>query len=84
MEMKRKFDTEAMHVLIEEISPMGSAFGVNEKGEEVFFNTRLVTRMKLDTADEVMAHCVENYADKVEDIPWRCIRVSGVLRPDED
>ena len=84
MKMKRKFDTEEMHVLVEEISPMGSAFGMNEAGEGVFFNVRLVERMELEMADEVIAHCIENYPDKVEEIPWRCIRISDSLRPDED
>jgi hypothetical protein len=77
MEMRRKFDTEEMQVLVEELSHTGSAFGMNEEGDGVFFNARLVDRMDLETGDEVIAHCVPNYEDKVDEIPWRCIRVSN-------
>jgi hypothetical protein len=41
----------------------------------VFFNSRIVERMELEEGDEIVAHCIPNYVDKRDDIPWRCIRV---------
>jgi hypothetical protein len=67
MEMQRKFDTVEMQVLVEELSHTGSAFGMNEESDGVFFNARLVDRMDLETGDEVIAHCVPNYQDKIDE-----------------
>ena len=41
-----KFNTEKMLVLIEDVSHANSAFGVNESGDSVFFNSRIVTRWR--------------------------------------
>ena len=43
------FHAEKMFVLIECLTYSGSAFGVNEKGEGVFFNARIIKKMKLIT-----------------------------------
>ncbi len=67
--------TEVKEVIIEETTYADSAFGVTEEGDGVFFNSRIVDRMELEEGDEVVAHCIPNYADKRDEIPWRCIRV---------
>ena len=73
--MNRDFKTEEMGVLVEGKTYSGSAFGVNDEGEAVFFNSRLVNKMELEEGDEIVAHCIPNYIDKRDEIPWRCIRV---------
>lgn len=73
--MSRDFKTESMGVLVEGKTYSGSAFGVNDEGEAVFFNSRIVERMELEEGDEIVAHCIPNYVDKRDEIPWRCIRV---------
>ena len=73
-ETKRSFETQKMLVLIEAKTYSGSAFGVNEEGDAVFFNKRLVDRINLQAGDEGEAHCIPNYSDKRDDIPWRCIK----------
>lgn len=42
-----KFSTEQMLVIIEDVSYTNSAFGVNECGDSVFFNSRLVKKWLL-------------------------------------
>lgn len=73
-ETKTWFETEEMPVLIEATTYSGSGFGVNEEGDAVFFSKRLMEKVELKEGDEVMAHCIPNYADKRYDIPWRCIK----------
>ena len=75
--MNRNFKSEEFGVLIEEWTFSGSAFGVNEEGDAVFFNARLVDRMDIEVGDHVTAHCIPNYADKRDEVPWRCVRVSN-------
>ena len=73
-ETKSKFRTKPMKVLIETYSYSGSAFGVNENGDLVFFSKRLVSAVRLDEGDIVSAHCIPNYSDKRDCVPWRCIK----------
>jgi hypothetical protein len=73
-ETRDRFETEEMPVLIEARTYSGSGFGVNEDGDAVFFSKRLMETMDLWSGAEVMAHCIPNYADKRDDIPWRCIK----------
>ena len=73
---KKKFHSEQMEVLIEELTYSDSAFGSNEEGDGVFFNKRIVDAMDIEVGDEVTAHCIPNYSDKRDDIPWRCIRIT--------
>ena len=69
-----KFNTEKMMVLIEDVSYANSAFGVNERGESVFFNSRIVKKMDLEIGDEISAQCLPNYEDKRAIVKWRCLR----------
>ena len=69
-----KFKTEKMIVLIEDVSYANSAFGVNESGDSVFFNSRIVTKMDLEIGDEIFSHCLPNYEDKRAKVKWRCLR----------
>ena len=69
-----KFSTEQMLVIIEDVSYTNSAFGVNECGDSVFFNSRLVKKMALDVGDEIVAQCIPNYEDKRAKVKWRCVR----------
>jgi len=75
--MNQSFKSEEFNVLMEEWTFSGSMFGVNSDGDAVFFNARLVNKMDLEVGDEVVAHCIPNYADKRDEVPWRCIRVSN-------
>ena len=70
-----KFNTHEMLVLIEDIAHSDSAFGVNEYGDIIFFNRRLVEKMKLEIGDEVYANCIPNFQDKRHDVKWRCLFV---------
>ena len=74
--MTQDFKTDTMSILMEEYTYSGSMFGINDEGEGVFFNSRVVDKMHLEVGDYVIAHCIPNYADKRDEIPWRCIRVS--------
>ena len=73
-ETKSKFRTKPMKVLIETYTYSGSAFGVNEHGDLVFFSRRLVKAVSLDEGDVVSANCIPNYSDKRDCVPWRCIK----------
>ena len=63
-----------MMVLIEDVSYANSAFGVNESGDSVFFNSRIVTKMDLEIGDKIFSHCLPNYEDKRAKVKWRCLR----------
>lgn len=76
--MNQNFSTTGMSVIIEGATYSGSAFGANDKGEAVFFNSRIVERMELEEGQLVYAHCIPNYEDKRDQIPWRCIRVEDM------
>jgi hypothetical protein len=71
--MSQDFKTEKMAVIIEGLTYSGSAFGVNDEGEAVFFNSRIVDKMSLGEGIQVEAHCIPNYPDKRDEVPWRCI-----------
>jgi len=77
--MTQGFNTTAMPVIVDGITNSNSAFGANEEGEAVFFNTRIVERMNLEEGQTVYAHCIPNYEDKRDQIPWRCIRIEEEL-----
>jgi hypothetical protein len=80
--MNQSFNTTAMSVIIESRTYSDSAFGANDEGEAVFFNKRIVDRMDLQEGQMVFAHCIPNYEDKREHIPWRCIRIEEAMDSD--
>ena len=80
--MTQGFNTTAMPVIVDGITNSNSAFGATEEGEAVFFNTRIVQRMNLEEGQMVYAHCIPNYEDKRDQIPWRCIRVEEGMDSD--
>jgi hypothetical protein len=67
------FHAKKMSVLIECLTYAGSAFGVNENGEGVFFNARIVNKLNLLAGNMVISQCLPNYLDKRDEVPWRCI-----------
>ena len=67
--------TELKEVIIEEQTYSGSAFGVTEQGDGVFFNSRIVDAVGLKAGQTVKACLVPNFPDKRESIPWRAMRV---------
>ncbi|MAO24597.1 MAG: hypothetical protein CMJ25_27945 [Phycisphaerae bacterium] len=67
--------TELKEVIIEEQTYSGSAFGVTEQGDGVFFNSRIVDAVGLKAGQTVQACLVPNFPDKRESIPWRAMRV---------
>ena len=77
-QLRKTFETTPMKIIVEEISFSKSAFAVNEKGDSVFINARLVTRMGLDYGDILVGHCIPNYEDKRDHTPWRCIQVEKI------
>jgi len=80
--MTQGFNTTAMPVIVDGITNSNSAFGATEEGEAVFFNTRIVQRMNLEEGQMVYAHCIPNYEDKRDQIPWRCIRIEEGMDSD--
>ena len=72
--MSNQFQTTPIQILIENVTYAGSAFGITDKGEAVFINKRIVENQKIEIEDVITAHCVPNYEDKRDDIPWMCIR----------
>ena len=72
------FDTKSMRVMVEEVSYSGSAFAANEEGDGVFLNGRLVELLSLEGGEVLMAHCIPNYEDKRDHIPWRCVRAEKI------
>lgn len=73
--MNQTFETTRMPVIIDIITYTGSAFAVNDKGEQVFVNQRIVERCNLTEGQEAVAHVFPNYEDKRASIPWRAMRV---------
>lgn len=73
-ESRKKFETEEMVVLIEMMTYAGSGFGINEDGDGVFLSKRLMEKMELEEGDEIVAHCIPNFIDKRDEVPWRCIK----------
>jgi len=74
MPMKTTFETTTMNILIEDISYTNSAFGATEEGVKVFLNSRMVERLGLEIGSIMVAHCIPNYENKRDNIPWRCVR----------
>lgn len=67
-----------MRVMVEEVSYSGSAFAANEEGDGVFLNGRIVELLSLEGGEILMAHCIPNYEDKRDHIPWRCVRADKI------
>jgi len=76
--MKKTFETTPMKILIEELSYTNSAFGTTEEGVKVFLNSRMVERLNIEVSDIIIAHCIPNYEDKRDNIPWRCVRAEKI------
>ena len=77
-QLLEKFETTQMKILVEGISITNSAFAVNEKGDAVFLNARLVDRMDIDRGEILLGHCIPNYENKRDQTPWRCIHVEQI------
>tara|TARA_R110001599_G_scaffold220714_1_gene419168 strand:+ start:1019 stop:1447 length:429 start_codon:yes stop_codon:yes gene_type:complete len=77
--MRKTFETTSMKILIEEVSYTNSAFAINEDGEGVFLNGRMVDRLSLEGGEVLMAKCIPNYEDKRDSIPWRCVRANKFI-----
>ena len=80
--MSQIFDldtTRQQQIIVEYLTPTGSAFAVNPQGEQVFLNSRLVVAMKVQAGDIYNAFLLPNYPDKKDQIPWRAMRVDPQL-----
>lgn len=68
--------TEALtkDVFIDDVTPMGSAFGATPDGEAVFINARIVNAVKIKHGDHVRVLVLPNYEDKRERVRWRAVR----------
>ena len=75
--------TEIKEVIVEEKLYSGSAFGVTEEGDGVFFNARIVDKVGLKGGQTVQAYLVPNYPDKRADFPWRAMRVHSVSKEEK-
>ena len=73
--MSQLFESTKVPAIIDVLTYSGSAFAVNEQGEQIFVNARIVDRCDLAEGSEVFAYIVPNYEDKREHIPWRALRV---------
>ena len=73
--MNQSFKTSTLNIVIENTTHSGSGFGITDQGEAVFLSMRLMEVMELEIGDLVTAHCIPNYEDKRDQIPWRAIRV---------
>lgn len=68
--------TEALtkDVFIDDVTPMGSAFGATPEGEAVFINARIVNAVKIKHGDHVRVLVLPNYEDKRDRVRWRAVR----------
>ena len=73
--MNQNFKTTAMNIVVENKTHSGSGFGITDQGEAVFLSMRLMEVMEVEIGDIVTAHCIPNFEDKRDQIPWRAIRV---------
>ena len=73
--MSQLFETTKVPAIIDVVTYAGSAFAVNEQGQQIFINSRIVDRCDLSEGAEVLAYIVPNYEDKRDHIPWRALRV---------
>ena len=73
--MNQDFKTTELQVLIESQTYTNSMFGITNKGEAVFINNRIAERMNLEEGMTITAHCIPNFEDKRQLIPWRAIRI---------
>lgn len=79
--MNQDFKTTEMRIVVENRTYSGSGFGTTDDGEGVFMSQRLFDSMGLCEGDIVTAHCIPNFADKRDQIPWRAIRVERDVEP---
>jgi hypothetical protein len=73
--MSQLFESTKVPAIIDVVTYAGSAFAVNEQGQQIFVNSRIVDRCDLSEGSEVIAYVVPNYEDKRDHIPWRALRV---------
>lgn len=73
--MNQGFKTTALNIVIENTTHAGSGFGITDQGEAVFLSRRQMEVMEIEIGDLLTAHCIPNYEDKRDQIPWRAIRV---------
>jgi len=67
--------TRKQQIVVEYLTPSGSAFAVNPQGDQVFMNQRLVKAMGVEAGDIYDAFIMPNYEDKRDTVPWRAMRV---------
>lgn len=70
--------TERQRVLVEYLTPAGSAFAVTTSGDSVFVNARIVESIGVKVDQEYDAFLLANYPDKREFTPWRAMRLEPV------
>lgn len=70
--------TERQRVLVEYLTPAGSAFAVTTSGDSVFVNARIVESIGVKANQEYDAFLLANYPDKREFTPWRAMRLQPV------
>lgn len=81
--MNQGFKTTALQIIVENTTHAGSGFGITDAGDAVFMSRRLMEVMDLQYGDLVTAHCIPNFEDKRDMIPWRAIRVDrSSITPD--
>lgn len=79
--MTQVFDVTNLNrtqIMVEYSTDTGSAFAVTPAGEQVFINSRIVSRMELKQGNIYEAFLVPNYEDKRAMIPWRAMRVEPI------
>lgn len=68
--------TKEMNVFVDQITYVGSAFGATDEGEPVFINKRIVTAVGIEHGDKLKVHCLPNYEDKRDEVPWRALKAT--------
>jgi hypothetical protein len=68
--------TKEMDVFVDQITYVGSAFGATNEGEPVFINKRIVTAVGIEHGDKLKVHCLPNYEDKRDEVPWRALKAT--------
>lgn len=83
--MSTTFETAAQAetkiLMIENITSVGSAFGVTTSGAQTYINARIVDTVGLKCGDTVEALILPNYDDKRNSVPWRALRVTRIDSP---
>jgi hypothetical protein len=77
--MSHVFDlTNKVQIVVQFTTHTGSAFGVTPKGDQVFLNQRMVSRMNVQAGDMYAAFLLPNYKDKADNVPWRALRIEPI------